>query len=159
MVCQAALRVAVPDRQQPWIRGTSVLAPIGFVLATLILYWAKWQNLRIALPLPAAGVAVYFWNTRTNRHSAAQVRAGLWLVLYVGAIVLLSWLGSFGGRDMLRAPWDSVAVGAIGAAGYTWGVSEAVRFLRTRPRTTEPGSTEPGATEPDATDPGATEPA
>jgi amino acid transporter len=141
MVCQAALRLAEPTRGKAWMRGTRVLAPVGFVLATLILYWARWQNLRIALPLLAAAVAVYLWNTRSNRHPAEQVRvdvrAGLWLVLYVGAILLLSWLGSFGGRDLLGSPWDSVVVGVIGAAGYTWGVTEAVRYLRIRPRVVE----------------------
>ncbi len=149
MVCQAALRIAEPARQDVWFRGTAVLAPIGFILATLILYWAKWTNLRIALPLLAVAVAVYLWNTRTNRHTPAQVRvdvrAGVWLVLYVGAILLLSWLGSFGGRGVVPAPWDSIVVGVIGAAGYAWGVAEAVRFIRSHPAGPEPRPAGPAA--------------
>ena len=152
MVCQAAFRVVEPARENAWFRGTSALAPIGFVLATLILYWAKWTNLRIALPLLAVAIAVYVWNTRSNRHTPAQVRvdvhAGAWLVLYVCAILLMSWVGSFGGSDWIRAPWDSIVVGVIGAGGYVWGLTEAVRFLRSRPAGYEPQEAEPGA-EPD----------
>ncbi|HZU56446.1 MAG TPA: APC family permease [Actinocrinis sp.] len=165
MVCQAALRIAEPSRSAVWFRGTSVLAPIGFVLATLILYWAKWTNLRIALPLLAVAVAVYLWNTRSNRHTPGQVRvdvrAGAWLVVYVCAVLLMSWLGSFGGRDWIAQPWDSVVVGVIGAGGYMWGVAEAVRFLRSHPadywqQPSDLDATEPGADSgiaPDPTEP------
>ena len=44
--------------------------------------------------------------------------------------------GSFGGRDWIAQPWDSIIVGAIGAIGYLWGVAEAVRFLHSQ--ATEP---------------------
>jgi len=154
MVCQAALRIAEPSRAAVWFRGTSVLAPIGFVLATLILYWAKWTNLRIALPLLAVAVAVYLWNTRSNRHTPGQVRvdvrAGAWLVVYVCAVLLMSWLGSFGGRDWIAQPWDSIAVGVIGAGGYVWGVAEAVRFLRSHPADYWRQPSDLDAQEPDA---------
>jgi hypothetical protein len=80
---------------------------------------------------------VYAWNTRSNRHTPQQVRvdvrAGAWLVLYVCAILIMSWVGSFGGSNWIHAPWDSVVVGLIGVAGYVWGLAEAVRFLRARP--------------------------
>src|SRR5581483_272835 len=154
MVCQAAFRVVEPARENAWFRGTSALAPIGFVLATLILYWAKWTNLRIALPLLAIAVAVYLWNTRSNRHTPGQVRvdvrAGAWRVVYVCAVLLMSWLGSFGGRDWIAQPWDSIAVGFIGAGGYVWGVAEAVRFLRSHPADYWRQPSDLDAQEPDA---------
>ena len=142
MVCQASLRRAEPPAApRPWTRVARLLAPVGFVLATLILYWAKWTNLRIALALLVVAVVVYAWNTRASGHTSTQVRAdlraGTWLVAYVAAVLLLSWLGGFGGRDLIRTPWDSVVVACVGALAYAWGVAEGVRFLRAQRETEE----------------------
>ena len=142
MVCQASLRrVEGAGASARRARTTRVLAPAGFVLATLILYWAKWTNLRIALALLVVAIVVYAWNTRSSGHTRAQVqadlRAGIWLIAYVVAVLLLSWLGGFGGRDLIRPPWDSVAVGCVGALAYVWGVAEGVRFLRAARQETE----------------------
>jgi amino acid transporter len=41
------------------IGGMRILAPAAFVLATLILYWATWKELRIALPVLLVGAVVY----------------------------------------------------------------------------------------------------
>jgi amino acid transporter len=137
MVCQAALRAVEPNRGKAWIGGTKYLAPIGFVIATLVLYWAKWQNLRIALPLLLIAVVVYAWNTRYAGHTREQwqqdLRAGAWLVAFPAAIFLLSWIGGFGGHDVIPKPWDSVVAAVIGIGAYVWGRAEAVRYLRAHP--------------------------
>jgi amino acid transporter len=145
MVCQASVRIAEPSEGASRRTGiTRVLAPIGFVLATLILYWAKWTNLRIALALLIVAIAVYAWNTHSSGHTREQVRvdlrAGTWLVVYVAAVLVLSWLGGFGGWNVIPTPWDSVAVACVGAAMYAWGVTEGVRFIRARGDVDEAGA-------------------
>src|SRR5579875_2609792 len=120
-ISQQAFRRYDPDGQAGWIRGTTVIAPVSFVIATLILYWATWTELRIALPLLLIAVAVYVVNLRfagRRRASAlhagwrADLRGGGWLVGYVALILLMSGIGStnFGGIGAVPAPWDSVAV-------------------------------------------------
>jgi amino acid transporter len=139
-ISQQAFRRADPGGQAGWIRGTTVIAPVSFVIATLILYWATWTELRIALPLLLIAIVIYAVNMRTAARRAASlradVRAGAWLVVYLAAVLLMSAIGSrnFGGLGLIPAPWDSVVVAAIGVAAYFRGVRDASAYLAlTRP--------------------------
>lgn len=148
MVCQAAFRGRDGGPASPWRSFTTrILSPLGFVVASLILYWAQWSNLKIALSLLLVAVVFYavnVWNgsrsrpgTAASRPAAdflrADLRAGGWLIAYLAAVFLMSWIGGFGGRDWIGRPWDSVVVAAIALAAYLWGVAEAGRYLRSTP--------------------------
>jgi amino acid transporter len=143
-----------PDPADPaghTIRGMSFLAPAAFVLASMILYWATWKELRIALPVLLVGALVYAVQQYRQRTEPGgvdwlDVRVGLWLVAYLVAILIVSAIGSkdFGGANWIPAPWDSVLVAVIGIIGYEWGVRDAVRHLTVHPAP-EPASTAPGA--------------
>ncbi len=83
-----------------------VLAPVSFVIASLILYWATWQELRIALPVLLVGAVVYGWQQIRGGVGRADISVGLWLVYYLVAILVMSAVGSFGGTGTIKAPWD-----------------------------------------------------
>ena len=132
-----------PDPAGHTIRGMSFLAPAAFVLASMILYWATWKELRIALPVLLVGALVYAVQQYRQRNEPGgvggvdwlDVRVGLWLVAYLVAILVVSAIGSkdFGGANWIPAPWDSILVAVIGVVGYEWGVRDAVRHLTVHP--------------------------
>jgi amino acid transporter len=126
-------RAGTPGRET--IRGLPVLAPAAFVLASLILYWATWKELRIALPVLLVGVVVFGFQQWREKTDWFDLRVGVWLVVYLVAIGVVSVLGSkdFGGTGAIPAPWDSVIVAIIGLACYEWGVRDSVRYLRVHP--------------------------
>jgi amino acid transporter len=134
-VCEAAFRRSRPDRVAGWVRGMNVIAPISFVIATLILYWAGWDELRIALPVLLAAGLVYLYQQGRQRIGWVDTRAGLWLVGYLVAILLMSYLGSFGdgASGLVPEPWDSVVVAVIGVAGFVAGTRAAARYLADNP--------------------------
>jgi amino acid transporter len=132
-VAQTAFRRAEPGNQAGWIRGTTVLAPVSFIIATLILYWATWQELRIALPVLLVGAVVYGIQQVRGGVDWQDVRVGLWLVGYLLVVLLLSGLGSFGGTGLIPAPWDSVIVAAVGLAAFLLGVRYALAHLAAHP--------------------------
>lgn len=117
------------------VRGMRILAPAAFVLASLILYWATWKELRIALPVLLVGAVVYGIQQYRGGVDWLDVRVGVWLVAYLAGILGMSAIGSkdFGGAGLISAPWDSVIVALIGVAGYEWGVRGAVRYLGAHP--------------------------
>ena len=127
-----ALRRTAPDFHRPLrVRGLQVLAPMAFVLATLMLYWARWPHtgeimLLLIFPLP-----VYFYYQAKGNwlDFGRQLKAAWWLLAYLIVITVLSWAGSkeFEGRDYIKYGWDQLAVALTSLAFYFWGVRSGWR--------------------------------
>jgi amino acid transporter len=132
-ISEAAFRRSRPDRVAGWIRGMPVIAPISFVIATLIFYWAGWTELRIALPVLLVAALVYLYQQARQHIGWLDARAGLWLIGYLVAILLLSWVGSFDGQNWIPSPWDSVVVGVVGIIAFAAGIRAAARYLQDNP--------------------------
>src|SRR5581483_4199303 len=105
----------------------------SFVLATLILYWAGWHELHIALPVLLAAVLVFAYQQWRTGFSMADLRAGAWLVGYLLLIMGLSAAGSFDGHGWIGSPWDSVVVGAVAVGAFVLGVRAAGTYLAEHP--------------------------
>jgi amino acid transporter len=116
-VAISAAVFAVPGESAGWVRGVRYLAPASFVVASLFVYWSGWDDLRIALPLTLLGAPLYFliWRSEPARVVWQHAARGAWVVLYLVAILVVSWIGSFGGTSTLGTPWDSVVL-AVGSA-------------------------------------------
>jgi amino acid transporter len=126
------LRRTAPDLHRPLhVPGLPVLAPIAFVLATLMLFWARWPHtgeimLLLILPLP---VYLYYQAKGNWRDFGRQLRASWWLLAYLGVITVLSWAGSkeFEGHDYIGYGWDQLSVALASLVFYFWGVRSGWR--------------------------------
>jgi amino acid transporter len=121
-VAAGTFRHAAPTRLSGWIPGIRWIAPVSFVLSTEIIYWSTWQDLRVAGPLTLAGVVLFLGVRSKDRPLAADIRAGSWLVGYLAVLIAASALGSFGGHDVVKGPWDSIIVGVLSIGVYAWAI-------------------------------------
>jgi amino acid transporter len=123
---------AFPGGAPRWL---TPVAPVAFVLASLIIYWAGWHELRIALPLLLVGVLVYAYQHWRAGAPWADARLGLWLVGYLALVLLMSGIGSrdFEGTNWIPAPWDSVVVAVIAITAWLAGVRSGLRYLEGHP--------------------------
>ncbi|MGD3110734.1 APC family permease [Streptomyces sp. YGL11-2] len=124
-----------------WVPGLRWIAPVSFVVASEFVYWSGWHDLRLALPLVLAGLLVFLLMWRPGARAAesdgagprrplgAELRTGAWLVVYLLALTLLSWLGTFKGSGRLPAPYDSLTVAAVALAVFFWAVRSGVGQL------------------------------
>ena len=124
--------LADPDR--PRLRAGSrrmrVLAPLSFVAATEFVYWSGWHDLRVALPLTLARRCRCSWSpgaagraptSSPNSAAAGGSSATCW------GCCCCPTVGSFGGRNVLGAPWDTVVVALLGAITYVAAVASGRR--------------------------------
>jgi amino acid transporter len=126
------LRRTAPNLHRPLrVPGLPLLAPIAFVLATLMLFWARWPHtgqimLLLILPLP---VYLYYQAKGNWRDFGRQLRASWWLLAYLITITILSWAGSkeFEGHDYIGFGWDQLCVALTSLAFYFWGVRSGWR--------------------------------
>jgi amino acid transporter len=126
------LRRTAPNLHRPLrVPGLEILAPIAFVLATLMLFWARWPHtgqimLLLIVPLP---VYLYYQARGNWLDFGRQLRGAWWLFAYLIAITVLSWAGSkeFEGNDLIGYGWDQFCVAITALVFYFWGVRSGWR--------------------------------
>jgi amino acid transporter len=126
------LRRTAPDLHRPLrIPGLKLLAPIAFMLATLMLFWARWPHtgqimLLLFLPIP---VYLYYQAKSSWADFADSLRGAWWLIGYLASIVALSWAGSkeFEGHGYIGYGWDQLCVALVSLAFFVWGVRSGWR--------------------------------
>lgn len=130
-VCVAALRRNAPDMPRPFrVKWMSVLGPLSFIIAALIVYWSGWNTVSWLLGLQIVMFVVYLLCRRlvpTQHVSIAQqVRSSAWLIGFYAVTMVLSKLGSFGGLGVLSHPFDTLVVAACAMGIYYWGAATGV---------------------------------
>jgi amino acid transporter len=126
------LRRTAPELHRPFrLRGLSVLAAIAFIMSTELLYWARWPLTGQIILLMVVALPVYlYYQAKAGWHDfGRQMKGAWWLICYLPALALVSWLGSttFGGKGYLSYGVDLAVVALIGLVFYLWGVKSGWR--------------------------------
>ncbi|MBM7646129.1 amino acid transporter [Scopulibacillus daqui] len=126
-----ALRRSAPDLHRPFkLKGISIIGPLSFLIASFIVYWTGWQTISWLIGLEMMMFIGYLFSKKIIQASkiafAQQIKSSIWLIVYCLAMIAISYLGTFGGRGILPAPWDQIAVIIISLAAYYWGVASAL---------------------------------
>jgi amino acid transporter len=131
-VSLTVLRKTVPDASRPYrLKGDSIIAPIAFVIGSLIVYWTGWKidsKLLIALLIGVVLYAIFSaaMPKEIERPTVQTVRSGIWMVVYLLVLLALTYLGSstLGEKtNTIKYPWDMVVVIVFALGFYYWGVA------------------------------------
>ncbi|HZD44192.1 MAG TPA: APC family permease, partial [Methanomicrobiales archaeon] len=112
-VSMGALRKTAPHVDRPYrISGARFLAPLAFVIASLLLYWEKWPLTGEMLGILLFGALIYAAYAYWGNVSLSSVMNGLWLIGYLISMAVISYLGSskFGGRNIIPFGWDILVI-------------------------------------------------
>ncbi len=125
-VTAAELRRNAPDLPRPFrLRSFALICPLAFVISALIVYWSGWQTVSWLLGLQILMVVPYLlFQRRMVGHRVGlrqQLLSSLWLIVFYLLMILLSYLGSFGGSSRLVHPWDTLAVALMALVIFYWG--------------------------------------
>jgi len=127
-----SLRRTAPEFHRPLrVFALPVMAAVAFVMATELLYWARWPLTGEIILLMVVALPVYAYYQAKARWEdfGRQLKGAWWMIVYLPTIALLSWAGSttFGGHGYLSYGVDLVVVGVVGLVFYVWGVRSGWR--------------------------------
>ncbi len=121
------------------LRGMRLIAPLAFVISSLVIYWAGWKVLAPTVPVMLLALLWYLLQgARTARRGlrgwfdAADWRAGSWLLVYVALLYALAWLGSADGGHRFGLGLGSVLTTLVSLGCYRWGVRAGMRHVGIR---------------------------
>jgi amino acid transporter len=127
-----ALRKHAPELKRPFrLAGASILSPIAFVGSALIVYWTGWPYVAYIAAAIFFGLVVYavlfFTSKVDNIFTAKSVKSGLWVPLFILALLVLSYLGetTYGGIGVFPFPYDFVVVIIVSLIFYAISVVSA----------------------------------
>ncbi len=131
------LRKTHADTPRPFkLPAGTLLAAAGFVLATILAYWASWPWTLVGAVAMLVGFPLYL----TTGHHLFELKRQLWLVAYVAGIAIISYLGdtnfiynnflSFGPQGILVMPYDLVVLTVFSLAIFAWAYKSNVRVGR-----------------------------
>jgi amino acid transporter len=125
-------RRRLPNAERPWRAPLgSVLAPVAFVVANLLILWSGWDTdwrLGIAIAIGYVILAVtriFGWNARSPQ---LDLKAASWLPVYLLGMGAIVYLSDFGPMTSPVFPlwWDMVAVAIFSAGIYYWALAVAL---------------------------------
>jgi amino acid transporter len=132
-VSLAALRKRDPGRERPYLTPfPSIMAPLGFIFANLIIYWSGWDvNYQIGYAI-IAGLVVFAITRafqKPGTRSKLDLKSAQWVVPWFGGLVLLGYLGRYNldekkpPLNLLPDGLDVVIIAAWALVIFYWAVA------------------------------------
>jgi amino acid transporter len=129
-----ALRRQKPDLPRvyrlPW---GGVLAPLGFVAASWVVYWTGWtiySTLMIALLIGYALMALSYVLNLNSHRPDIDWQAAWWIIPYLVGMGLISYFGQFGPGGILNGvgTFKNVLVGGTNDIPFYWDLAIVAAF-------------------------------
>ncbi len=113
------------------LKGLSIIAPLGFIFASLTLYWARWPLTGQVLFIILIGLPIYFYYQAKAKWKGFRqnFKGGVWMVVYLLCMMTISWLGSekFGGLNVIKYGWDMGIIVVVSLLFYTWALKSGFK--------------------------------
>ncbi len=131
-----ALRKQIPRQKRPFrLPWAYLIAYLAFLSANLIVYWSGWDTdwkLFVAVLLGYIVLAFHEWRYADDT-PPLEFRSGAWMLLWLGGLALVSWLGSYpdpaqhaGNLGLFSFGWAIVVLGAF--SGFVMWVAMRLRL-------------------------------
>lgn len=107
-ICLLALRKTQPEFPRAFkLAGATIFAYGAFFACNLMLLWCSFEIIWKMYVAVLIGLAITLAYQRKSLFS--YDKSIFWFFLYLTAMLVLSYLSSFGGIGVLRFPWDIIA--------------------------------------------------
>lgn len=109
-----ALRLSLPNKERPFrLPFARVLCFTAFYLCNLFSYWTGWETISKLAIVLATGLLLFFiaYLRGTVKVDKDDMKATHWMMPYLLGLIVISYLGSFGGQGVIPFGWDFAVIG------------------------------------------------
>ncbi len=108
-ICFLALRKICPTTPRPFKLSAGLFfAYVAFYVCNLMLYWCSFEILWKLYLAVIVGLAITLFYQR--RTSFIINRSLSWFFFYLSSLLVISYLGTFGGRGLIKFPLDLIII-------------------------------------------------
>lgn len=108
------LRQTLPNQARPFrLPAANPICLIAFYSCNLFSYWTGWATIsKLALTL-LIGFFIFLiaYLRGSVKISQEDMKTGFWVIPYLLGLVLISYLGAFGGKNIISFGWDFLVMG------------------------------------------------
>ncbi|RDI38951.1 APC family permease [Aquicella lusitana] len=107
------LRLTLPDKERPFrLPAANILCLVAFYCCNLFSYWTGWETIsKLGITLL---VGIFLFAMAYLRGSVKmekqELKSAYWMIPYLLGLVSISYLGSFGGINLIPFGWDFLVI-------------------------------------------------
>lgn len=113
-VALLCMRLELPKEARHFrLPAANLICPIAFYFCNLLSYWCGWETIyKLAIAM-VTGIIFFLISASKGRISnpSMGLKSAWWIFPYLSGLVLISYLGAFGGRNIIPFGWDFLVIG------------------------------------------------
>jgi amino acid transporter len=116
------MRLELPNEKRAFrLPAAHLFCLLGFYFCNLLSYWTGWETIsKLAIAMLVGLVFFIIAALRGNiRTTSLSLKQGVWVAPYLAGLVIISYLGDFGGKHYITFGWDFLVI-AIFSASILW---------------------------------------
>jgi amino acid transporter len=132
----AALALPVLRKNQPDVNRPVLVSVIGFVGASIFVYWAAWPWTLVGAILMVLGAPLFYL---FKRPVAGEIRRTAWIWVYLVGLAVISYIGDpfftfdnflpVGPQGLIVYPYDTILVAVFSFLIFLWAYKASIRRL------------------------------
>lgn len=108
------MRIELPNATRHFrLPAANLICPLAFYFCNLLSYWCGWETIyKLAIAM-IIGVVLFVIAGLRGRIATPNLglKSALWIIPYLSGLVLISYLGAFGGKNIIPFGWDFLVIG------------------------------------------------
>ncbi|HLB57826.1 MAG TPA: APC family permease, partial [Gammaproteobacteria bacterium] len=134
-VALICLRLELPREKRHFrLPFANLLCLLAFYFCNLMSYWTGWETihkLAIAIIIGFLFFAVAYLRKKLPKTSLG-FKAAIWIIPYLTGLVLISYLGAFGGKKIIPFGWDFLVIALFSIAILYLAIVSRARITKER---------------------------
>lgn len=102
------MRYELPNKKRHFrLPCANILCPIAFYFCNLLSYWTGWETIyKLAIAMSIGILFFIFACLRGRITTSLGLKSAYWIVPYFLGLITISYLGAFGGKNIIPFGWD-----------------------------------------------------